>query len=81
MHVYNCGLPVSCQLMGLEMSLQLVALFGKVVKPLGGGPLVEKVCYRGQGALRFYSSASLPSLSLLWDYLCTVLSRPCSSPL
>lgn len=48
--------------MSLEIGLQLVALFGKVVKPLGDGLLLEKVCYMGQGALRFYSSATLLSL-------------------
>lgn len=50
--------------MGLEIGLQLVALFGKAVKPLRGGLFLEKSMLQGQGALRFYSSAPLPSLSL-----------------
>lgn len=50
--------------MGLELGLQLVALFGKAVKPLRGGLFLDKSMLQGQGALRFYSSAPLPSLSL-----------------
>lgn len=35
--------------MGLEIGLQLVALFGKAVKPLGGRPLLEKSMLQGAG--------------------------------
>lgn len=50
--------------MCLKIVLQLVVLFGEVVKPLGGGTLLKKVCYWVK-ALGFYSLASLPFLSLL----------------
>lgn len=35
--------------MCLEIGLQMVVLLGKIVKPLGGGALLGKVCYWGKG--------------------------------
>ena len=45
---------------------QLVALFGKIMEPLGGGALLEEVWLWGQ-TLWFYSLACLPDfVSISW---------------
>ena len=47
---------------------QLLALLGKVMKPLGGGILLQEVTHWGQ-SLKFYNLVSLPVFFSLYSLL------------
>lgn len=55
---------------------QLMALFGKVVEPIGGGASLGEESHWVGVVLKLSTSVLLPSHSLMDEYRCNVISQP-----